>query len=176
MVKPPRPDGAADGCGSAWVDEPGPEQSEPTLLDLQLRAASRRSGAGETEPSHVRAIEHARVAREVGRWVASVADVRRAAAAGGAAGAPPRPPPLPDLERLLHEWPPAVQAALVAAPLPSADLDVSLADYLRIACALLDVPVRANGLVHAAYALFALFLDARDHPGLAAYTLPDPVG
>ena len=153
------------------ADEPGPEQSDPTLLDLHLCAASRRAGgagAGEPEPAHVRSVEASRVPREVGRWLASVAELRRTAPVGARAAAPPA-----DLvERLLRVWPPGVQAALAAAPLPGADLDASFADYARLACALLDVPVRAS-LVHALHAMFALYVDAREHPALAAYIMPE---
>lgn len=154
------------------LDEPGPAQSDAVLLDLQLRAASRRAGA---EPALVRRIEHASVAREVGRWISSVAEAHR-----GSAAAPPPPastPPLPDVSRLLErEWPPALQALLETTPLPSAELDVSLPEYARIICALLDIPVRGGSLVHALHALFALLIECGEHPGLAAVTLPPMPG
>ena len=41
---------------------------------------------------------------------------------------------MPDLESLMQEWPPQVEAALSKVQLPSADLDVSLAQYTDIVC------------------------------------------
>ena len=61
-------------------------------------------------------------------------------------------------------------------PLPGADLAVTLAEYVRIACALLDVPVRGGSLVHALHALFALYVECAEHPGLAHITPPAAIG
>ena len=188
MVRPPLPDGRCDGAGMGWVDEQGPTPSDAALLELTLRAASRRAGSCSSmaESSPVRRIEHARVAREVGRWVAAVASVRAGAVPGGDracfAGGGTVPPNLSaqqplDTESLLGEWPSAVQAALREEALPGADIDLPLTDYGRVACALLDngIDPTAGGTVHALHKLFSIYLDAREHPGLTAYEPPPPV-
>ncbi len=60
-----RPDGAIDVLGVAVVDEPATNQSDATVLDLQLRAMSKVGGAGR-EPALVHSIENAhRMPREV---------------------------------------------------------------------------------------------------------------
>lgn len=41
---------------------------------------------------------------------------------------------MPDLESLMQEWPPHVEEALAKVQLPSADLDVPLAQYTDIVC------------------------------------------
>ena len=56
FIKPPHPDGRDDDWGLRRLDEPSLLQSDPTVLDLQLRALSKRSGL---EPVTVRALEHA---------------------------------------------------------------------------------------------------------------------
>lgn len=56
FIKPPHPDGRDDDWGLRRLDEPSLLQSDPTVLDLQLRALSKRSGL---EPVAVRALEHA---------------------------------------------------------------------------------------------------------------------
>lgn len=56
FIKPARPDGKEEELGLTVVDEPAANQSDPTVLDLQLRALSKKSNL---QPTHVRSIEHA---------------------------------------------------------------------------------------------------------------------
>jgi len=106
FVKPPRPDGREDVLGTRRVDEAGVTQSDPTVLDLQLRAVSKKSGL---EPMSLKVIEHAeKNPKEILKWVASIAELRRSA-----------PPPsvrysrpMPDIEELMQEWPAAFEQKL----------------------------------------------------------------
>ena len=43
FIKVPRPDGQAEKTGLTVLDEPAAKQSDPSVLDLQLRAISKRS-------------------------------------------------------------------------------------------------------------------------------------
>lgn len=45
FIKIPRPDGKADSLGLSVLDEPSAKQSDPTVLDLQLRALSKQTSA-----------------------------------------------------------------------------------------------------------------------------------
>ena len=45
FVKVPRPDGKADNLGLDNLDEPAAVQSDPNVLQLQLRAVSKSSAA-----------------------------------------------------------------------------------------------------------------------------------
>ena len=105
-VRPPRPDGRECELGTRRLDEPAPLQSDPTVLDLQLRALSKTSGL---EPVAVRALEHAeKNPKEILKWVASIAELRRSA-----------PPPsvhysrpMPEIEALMQEWPASFEQLL----------------------------------------------------------------
>lgn len=44
FIKIPAPDGKEDGLGLMVLDEPSSQQSDPTVLDLQLRVVSKQSG------------------------------------------------------------------------------------------------------------------------------------
>jgi intraflagellar transport protein 46 len=161
FLKPDRPDGRAEELGLRRLDEPSPSQSDPTVLDLRLRALSKKSGLA---PVAVRAIENAeRNPREIAKWVASIRDLHRT-----------RPPPsvrytrpMPDIDALMAEWPPGFEVALREAPLPGGDTDVSAEEYARIACVLLDIPVyptpsggegkAGNQLVQSLHVLFTLY-------------------
>ena len=45
FIKIPRPDGVADTLGLTILDEPALKQSDPTVLDLTLRAVAKQSSA-----------------------------------------------------------------------------------------------------------------------------------
>jgi hypothetical protein len=52
---------------------------------------------------------------------------------------------MPDLEALMSELEPAFEEALRAHKLPPPDLDMSVEEYARVACAILDIPVHPRG-------------------------------
>jgi intraflagellar transport protein 46 len=45
FIKVPRPDEVEDGAGLIYLDEPSGKQSDPAVLDLQLRALTKQSSA-----------------------------------------------------------------------------------------------------------------------------------
>jgi intraflagellar transport protein 46 len=121
----------------------------------------------------VRALEHAeRNPKEILKWAASIAELRRSA-----------PPPsvhysrpMPEIDALMQEWPPAFEELLRTVPLPTADLALSTEEYARVVCALLDIPVHGGGgggggggaqpgaLIQALHVLFTLFLEFKENP------------
>ena len=101
-----RPDGKPEALGLKCLDEPSTQQSDPTVLDLQLRAVSKTSSI---EPTTVRCIEHAdKNPKEVQKWIQSIAELHRNK---------PLPQvyyskPMPDIERLMQVWPPEFEDVL----------------------------------------------------------------
>ena len=51
-MKIPKPDGQADDLGLRYLDEPSAVQSDPTVLELQLRAKSKKQQYGLTVEMH----------------------------------------------------------------------------------------------------------------------------
>jgi intraflagellar transport protein 46 len=74
---------------------------------------------------------------------------------------------MPDLEELMQVWPDEMEAALGSLPLPTADLDLSLDEYTKVICALLDIPVKGNLIesLHVLFTLFQMFKDIGCFPG-----------
>ena len=96
FVKVPRPDGKADNLGLDKLDEPAALQSDPNVLQLQLRAVSKSSGAHVMAVASVDAAE--KDPKAISRWIASINDLHRH-----------KPPPsvhyskpMPDIEALMH--------------------------------------------------------------------------
>ena len=151
----------------AEIDEA--RQSDPTLLEMQLRAAAKRTIHG--GDMLVSSIEHAdQHPAKIDKWIADVDALHR--------GKPPHKMyytgAMPDAESLMEQWPEAFEAYLDSAScsasrdalLPSPDLDLTLAEYAKTLCSTLDIPCERP--VEALHLMFTLFLDFRNNPHFAA--------
>eukprot|EP00741_Cyanophora_paradoxa_P016357 tig00020912_g15793.t1 len=166
FIKVPRPDGKTDGLGLSVLDEPAAAQSDPTVVDLQLRAVSKQSNI---QPMVVRSIDNAeKNPKAVNNWITSISDLHKS-----------KPAPtvnyskaMPDIEQLMQVFPDEFERLLQTTKLPSGDLDVDLKQYVRIICAILDIPVYQN-VVESLHLLFSLYSDFKDnaHFGGAAQGL-----
>lgn len=160
----PRPDDKEDGLGLRYLDEPASNQSDPTVLELQLRAKSKKLQYGDVA---VRSIEQAdKNPSKVEKWIQDINELHRS-----------KPPPqvnfkknMPDIEALMDVWPEEFEALLDNAALPSPNLDLSLAEYTKTLCALLDIPVYDNP-IESLYLMFTLFIDFRNNPHFKARLL-----
>jgi hypothetical protein len=100
------------------LDEPAAVQSDPTLLNLQLRQLSKDTPGVRMEV--VGCIEHGDKDRRqrLASWISSIADLHK----NKPAAAVHYSRPMPDLEVLMQEWPPELETALRSSKLPTADL------------------------------------------------------
>lgn len=159
FLKVPRPDDKHDSLALAVVDEPSAKQSDPTVVALQLRANSRRSNVG---PVEIRTVQPDKEPKEIAAWIANIAEMHSK-----------KPLPavhytraMPDIEQLMQEWPPAFEEALRSTALPSAELDVDLPTFAKIACLLLDIPISDASVIESLHVLFTLYIEARAHQGV----------
>lgn len=155
MIKIPRVDGVDLGLGLSVVDEPCAAQSDPTVLDLQLRSISKTTS--------VKAVEVKQIAdpksnpKALDSWITSITELHRE-----------KPPQsiqysteMPDIELLMQEWPDEVEELLKSVELPGADLDVPLSVYVSIVCALLDIPIHKSK-IESLHLLFSLFVEFKN--------------
>ena len=156
FIKVPRPDGAEDDLGLKVLDEPASTQSDPTVLELQLRAISKKLQYGDVV---VRSIENAnKNPNAVEKWIQNINDLHRS-----------KPPPqvhyrrnMPDIEALMEVWPDDFERALETMQLPSPDLEMSLAEYVKVLCAILDIPVHDNP-IESLHVMFTLYMDFKNN-------------
>ena len=149
FLKPPRPDGEQEKLGITILDEPG-KQSDPTVLEMVLRLQSKKANLPSME---VRGIEHAdKKPKEIMAWVDQINQLHQNAPSAIANYSRPMPP----IERLMEEWPTEIEELLEKIRLPTADLDVDLKQFARIACAMLDIPVYGN-LIESLHVFFTLY-------------------
>lgn len=68
--------------------------------------------------------------------------------------------PMPDIDSLMQVWPQEVEELLADVAAPSEEIDLSLADYSKVACNILDIPVHQglpNSLVESLHVMFTLY-------------------
>lgn len=155
FLKVSRPDGKAESLGFQILDEPSSRQSDPTVLDLQLRSISKQTSAKQMV---VRSIEDPeKNPKAIDNWISSITELHRS-----------KPPQnvhytktMPDIESLMQEWPPEFEEMLKTVNLPSADLDCDLNEYIDIICSILDIPVHTNR-IHSLHVLFTLYSEFKN--------------
>mmetsp|Transcript_34837 Transcript_34837/g.109393 ORF Transcript_34837/g.109393 Transcript_34837/m.109393 type:complete len:388 (-) Transcript_34837:124-1287(-) len=111
FLKVPRPDGVEDDLGLKVLDEPSASQSDPTVLELQLRAISKKVHGDVS----VRSIENAHKSpADIERWIKSIQELHRN-----------KPPPrvtynrsMPEIEPLMEAWPEDFERALSQIAIP----------------------------------------------------------
>ena len=102
--------------GLTMLDEPAAKQSDPSVLELQLRAISKQSSAKSVQIRKIDSGEKS--AKEIDKWIKDISDLHRS-----------KPPPtvhytkpMPDIDRLMQEWPPEVEEMLKETGIPTAGI------------------------------------------------------
>ncbi|KAJ3412963.1 Intraflagellar transport protein 46 [Chytridiales sp. JEL 0842] len=136
FIKIPRPDNKPDSLGLTVLDEPAGKQSDPTVLDLHLRAVTKSIAP---VPQTVRSLDSVSLranSKPLENWIRNVKELHTA-----------KPPPsvhysrrMPDIEDLMQVWPAEIEEALNDMNLQMADLDMPLHNYVRLLTAILDIP------------------------------------
>ncbi|KJH43123.1 Skp1 family, dimerization domain protein [Dictyocaulus viviparus] len=157
MIKIPRPDEVEDNIGLIELDEPAVQQSDPTILTMQLRNASKEVNAQIDAP--VKQLERAdRSTHEIDRWISDIKELHRT-----------RPSqstvqfrgPMPDIESLMQEFHPHFEKSLEGLMIPSGDLDVDLEEYTDICLGLLDIPI-TRGRIQSLHCFFSLYREFKN--------------
>jgi intraflagellar transport protein 46 len=151
FIKVPRPDGQEDSLGLTVLDEPTIACSSPQILRMELREKFGIVGA--QADGYVGSVPASAPRRKaIASFVESYDEIARR-----------RPAPtmaysyrMPELEELMQEWPEEMDGALASLPIPDAGMDLTLEEYARVLCAILDIPVKGN-LVESLHVLFALY-------------------
>lgn len=163
FIKVLRPDGKKEDLGLRVLDEPAPKQSDPSVLELQLRAISKQSSHKAAQVKKIESGEKS--SKDIEKWIKDISDLHRS-----------KPPPtvhyskpMPDIDFLMQEWPPEMEEMLKETGIPTADLDCDLATYVDICCGLLDIPVYKSRIqsLHVLFNLYSAFRNSQHFNQLA---------
>jgi intraflagellar transport protein 46 len=160
-IKMPRPDGKPEMLGLARLDEPCLCASDPSVLDLQLRALSKRT---DLEPMEVRSLEDAeKNPKDIKNWIDRVGELHRQKPAPTVAYSRK----MPDIEQLMQVWPAEFEEYLQANGIPEiVDLDVDLKALVKIIASVLDVPVY-DQITESLHVIFTLFSEFKSNQHFA---------
>ncbi|KAF4686838.1 Intraflagellar transport protein 46 [Perkinsus olseni] len=159
-----------NGLGLVELDEPSLSQSDPAVVQLKLRSVTQ---CGKVDSLRVRRVPYPETInqREVDNWVSQIEELHEEGATTSSVMNYSHK--MPSIDRLMQAWPPEMEEYLsstAALPDPSPDLDVDLVTYIRIICAMLDIPVHDNStasIIEALHMLFSLYLDFTSNPHFA---------
>lgn len=165
FIKVPRPDGKPDLLGLRVLDEPAAQQSDASVLKMQLRSLSKSPSSQDMQ---VASIENAEKApQRLQEWIRQAAVMTAARPAEKVAYSRA----MPDTEALMEQWAPELEAVLDTAQLGGATLDAAdLPSLIRIYCALLDIPVHGENLVEPLHQMMSLYLEFKANPYLGRST------
>ncbi len=144
--------------GLKFLDEPASNQSDATVLELQLRSLTKRVHTGDVA---VRSIEDAtKNSAAIDRWITSISDLHAT-----------KPPPqvtyknsFPDIDSLMEAWPEEFEAVLDKVALPGPDVDLPLSDYCKSLCAILGIPYYDLNPIESLHVMFTLFMSFKSNP------------
>eukprot|EP00095_Tigriopus_kingsejongensis_P009322 snap_masked-scaffold486_size158769-processed-gene-0.8 protein:Tk09322 transcript:snap_masked-scaffold486_size158769-processed-gene-0.8-mRNA-1 annotation:"intraflagellar transport protein 46 homolog" len=163
FIKVMRPDGKKEELGLQVLDEPAAKQSDPSVLELQLRAISKQSSQKAAQVKKIESGE--KNGKEIEKWIKDISDLHRS-----------KPPPtvhysrpMPDIDNLMQEWPPEMEEILKELGVPTAELDCDLTTYVDMCCALLDIPIHKSRIqsLHVLFSLYSAFRNSQHFNQLA---------
>lgn len=154
FLKVNRPDDKKETLGLTVLDEPSAKQSDPSVLDLQLRAVMKQSAQKSVVIKKIESGE--KNSKAIDKWIKDISDLHRS-----------KPPPtvhynkpMPDLDQLMQEWPLDFENLLkTMGGIPDASLQCDLRTYVDVMCALLDIPIYKSRIqsLHVLFSLFSVF-------------------
>lgn len=171
FIKVGRPDGKPEELGLNVLDEPSGKQSDPTVLNLQLRQVTKKANLKPVEVTAIESADKSGQTRKIEDWVKNIKELHKNK---------PRPQVsysknMPDIETLMQEWPAELEDTLKHLQLPDENVDLNLHDYVKVMCNILDIPVYQNH-VESLHVLLTLFQEFKNNPFLQGGGGGAPVG
>lgn len=150
FIKVSRPDDEPSDLGLKVLDEPCTKQSDPAVLHLQLRAATKQTSA---KRLIVKKIEKAnKNPKAIDRWIKDITDLHKSKHSSAFNYSNP----MPDIDTLMQEWPDDVEKQLSSVEALGKDLDCDLLTMVDLVCSLVDIPVYESR-IESLHLLFSLF-------------------
>ena len=152
FIKVPRPDDETEYLGLTILDEPTIGTTDPQIMKMQLREKYGVSSSTEADGfiGFIKDLDNNQKALD--QFLESYEELIRN-----------RPAPsmvytsqMPDIEEIMAEWPEELEKALKTLPLPSSEIDLSLEEYIKVICSILDIPIKGN-IVESLHLLFSLY-------------------
>ncbi|XP_060525830.1 intraflagellar transport protein 46 homolog isoform X2 [Cylas formicarius] len=126
--------------GLLVLDEPAANQSDPALLQLQLRAAADAdvlTVSDNNEDVVVKKIDNTeKNSKVIEKWIKDISHLHRSKSSPIVRYSQP----MPDLDDLMQEWPEDVEKRLKEVGFPKPRADMLLGEYVDTVCGYFDIP------------------------------------
>lgn len=163
FIKIPRPDNIEDYLGKVVIDEPALQQSDPALLQLQLRSTTKTAFRDNLIVKKVSPHEPA-FGEELDRWIRDLRDVYRSAPKE--VGFRPRHK-MPSTDQLMQVWSGQLENSLEedcnGIRFLSENIDLNIYEYAKLLCVLLGIPVRSNSIIDSLFVAMTTLITLEDN-------------
>jgi intraflagellar transport protein 46 len=161
FLKMPKPEGSPETLGIEVIDEPALNTADKAVLEMKYIQLKQTTKIVEMK---IHSIDNAdKNSKEVMNWIKNVNDLNSS-----------KPPAsvnytkfMPDFDKLMEEWPPAMERALKEIQFPGPDIDLSIEEYAKLIATMLDVPVHNlpdnKGIMEALHVIFTLYSDFKEN-------------
>ncbi|CAL6019111.1 Intraflagellar_transport complex B protein 46 [Hexamita inflata] len=159
FIKIGRPDGKIEPLGLVVLDEYCINQTDPTILKLHLQSQTKGMGSAIVDQTmsideRVRVINADK--QQIDDWIKSVEKIH--SIQGPAEMQYTIRPPA---DTILELWDPDMESILSQVELPKPNIDLSLEEYAKLCCILLDIPVSDN-IIESVHMFFQNYRDVLD--------------
>jgi len=148
FIRCTRPDDKQETLGLKVLDEPSAKQSDPNVLELQMRVVSKQSSSKMRKIKRIQGQD----VPSMEKWIRDISDLHRS-----------KPAPtihyskaMPDIDNLMQEWPEDVEDTLKDIQIPLAELSADLSTHVDIICGIMDIP-RYKSRIQSLHVLFTLY-------------------
>ena len=162
FLKIHRPDKQAEDLGLTVIDEPTIEGHDPLTFSLIINPIPKESNV------RIGLIENAeKDSKQIQNWIDKIGNLRR----DNMSTYVNYTKNMPDIESLMQIWHEKLEQCLGEVKLPNESIAMSNADYAKIVCNLLDIPIHNvnsdKSLIEALHVLFSLYSVVKDSVGYA---------
>lgn len=156
FLKVNRPDGQPEELGLTIMDEPTPKGVDKYILEMELAETTKCK----IDKFSVKSIPEAeKKPNEISDWINKINDLQK------------RKVPtvveysnkMPDVEGLMQVWPEKEESCLNTYTFPDERLNISLDNYAKLVCNMLDIPVhksegkQSKSIIESLHVLFTLY-------------------
>lgn len=168
FLKMPRPFDAQgrEELGLSVLDEPALNCEDKTVLEMKYIQSKNvtLSSSQKNQLIQVESIEHAeKKPKEISKWIQGVQDLHKTRHLPTVTYSKQ----MPDPDSLMSEWPKDMEQALREIPFPGPEIDMHTADYGRLVCSMVDIPVHKHpnnkSVIESLHVLFTLYSDFKQN-------------
>jgi intraflagellar transport protein 46 len=172
MIKVNRPDGQQEELGLNVIDEPITNGIDPYIFKLMLIDETKHK----VDRYEVRSIPNSeKNPNAIQTWIDKVAEMRKNKVSTSVIYSKN----FPDIEKLMQVWPEKVESSLKEILFPDERLNLSVDNYSKLVCNMIDIPVHIGSnksLIESLHVLFTLYSEFKQNQHFQRNTVNEKEG